>query len=87
VFSGKTLDETESRGKMNGTVISLRSKVAMLVRSRKFWAAFVGLGVVIGQGLDPKFPLQADMTTNIVYLLVAYILGTGIEDSARAKAN
>jgi hypothetical protein len=72
---------------MNEKTEKLRSKAAMLIRSRKFWAALVGLGVVVGQGLDPKFPLQADMTTNIVYLLVAYILGTGIEDSTRAKAN
>jgi len=72
---------------MDEKMTNLRSKAGMLIRSRKFWAALVGLGVVVGQGLDPKFPLQADMTTNIVYLLVAYILGTGIEDSARGKAN
>ena len=62
----------------------MTNKLLLLVKSRKFWAAAVGLGIVVATGLDESFPLEAEETTNLVYLLVAYIIGTGIEDSGNA---
>jgi len=56
------------------------SKFKQLLGSRKFWAAIVGLALVIVKVWQPDFPLTEDQLTAIVYVLVAYILGTGIED-------
>ncbi len=56
-------------------------KLKDLVKSRKFWAAVVGLGLIIVKAFRPDFPLAEDQLTQIVWVLVAFILGTGLEDS------
>jgi len=56
------------------------NKFKQLLGSRKFWAALIGLALIIVKVFKPDFPLEADQITGIVYVLVAYILGTGIED-------
>jgi hypothetical protein len=58
-------------------------KVKQLLASRKFWAALVGLVLVIVKAWQPDFPLAEDQLTGVVYVLVAYILGTGLEDGLR----
>ena len=63
-----------------------KAKLLQLFKSRKFWAALVGLILIVIKGFDSTFPLEDEALTNIVYLLVAYILGTGIEDSGLLKA-
>jgi uncharacterized membrane protein len=55
-----------------------------LFKSRKFWAAIAGLVLVVIQALMPDFPLDAEQVTNVIFVLVAFILGTGLEDSARS---
>ena len=55
-------------------------KFKLLLGSRKFWAALIGLALVILKAFRPDFPLGEDQLTAVVYVLVAYILGTGIED-------
>lgn len=66
--------------------IHLGERLGGVLKSRKFWAALVGLGFVVVQGIDPAFPLDQAETTNLVYLVMAYILGTGIKDAAQAPA-
>jgi len=61
------------------------NKFILLLKSRKFWAAFVGLILLIVKGFDESFPLDGEMTTQMIYLLVAYIMGTGIEDGLAAR--
>ena len=56
------------------------SKLGQLVKSRKFWAAVVGLALIIVKNVDPNFPIAEADLLNMVYLLVAYILGTSLED-------
>ena len=56
------------------------SKLKQLLASRKFWAALIGFVLVIVKVWKPDFPLSEEELTSIVYVLVAYILGTGIED-------
>jgi hypothetical protein len=55
-------------------------KFKQLLGSRKFWAAFIGLALVILKAYRPDFPLGEEQLTVVVHVLVAYILGTGIED-------
>ena len=55
-----------------------------IFKSRKFWASVAGLLLVMIQKAIPDFPLDAGQVTNVIYVLVAYILGTGLEDSASA---
>ncbi len=55
-------------------------KIKQLLGSRKFWAALIGLALVIVKAWRPDFPLAEEQLTSVVYVLVAYILGTGIED-------
>jgi hypothetical protein len=56
------------------------SKFKQLLGSRKFWAALIGLVLVVVKAFNPDFPLEEEQLTAVVYVLVAYILGTGIED-------
>jgi hypothetical protein len=60
--------------------INLMTKFKFLLASRKFWAALIGLCFVIIKAWKPDFPLAEEELTSVVYLMVAYILGTGIED-------
>lgn len=55
-------------------------KFKLLLGSRKFWAALIGLVLVIIKAYQPDFPLAEEQLTAVIYVLVAYILGTGIED-------
>jgi hypothetical protein len=55
-------------------------KIKLLLGSRKFWAALIGLALIIIKAFRPDFPLAEEQLTAVVYVLVAYILGTGIED-------
>ena len=55
-------------------------KFKLLIASRKFWAALVGLVLVIIKAYEPDFPLDGDQLTGLITVIVAYILGTGIED-------
>ena len=55
-------------------------KFLQLLGSRKFWAAFVGLAMVIVGYFVPDFPIAEEQILNLVLVIVAYILGTGIED-------
>ncbi len=56
------------------------SKLNLLITSRKFWAALIGLILMVITAFKPDFPLTEEQLTPVIYLLVAYILGTGIED-------
>jgi len=57
------------------------NKFIGIFRSRKFWAAFIGTIFVVLNEFLPDFPLDAEQVTNIVYMLVAYIIGTAIDDA------
>ena len=57
-------------------------KLKLLITSRKFWAAMVGLILVVVKSFKPDFPLSEAEVSNLVYVLIAYILGTAIEDGA-----
>lgn len=61
------------------------SKLKLLLTSRKFWAAFVGLAVVVLKGFYPDLPLEEDQIAGLVYVLIAYIVGTAVEDGLRAS--
>ncbi len=56
------------------------TKFTQLLTSRKFWAALVGLALVIVKAWQPDFPVDEEQLTSVIYVLIAYILGTGIED-------
>ena len=58
-----------------------KSKFLGLFSSRKFWAALIGTIFVVLNEFLPDFPLDAEQVTNIVYMLMAYILGTAIDDA------
>jgi len=56
------------------------TKIKLLLGSRKFWAAVIGLALVIIKAFYPDFPLEEEQLTTVIYLLVSYILGTALED-------
>jgi hypothetical protein len=58
------------------------NKFEMLLKSRKFWAALVGLALIITKAYRPDIPIQEDQLAGIIVVLVGYILGTAVEDSA-----
>jgi hypothetical protein len=51
-----------------------------VVKSRKFWAAAIGLVMVFVKAYAPNFPVTEDQVMGIVGVLVAYIIGTGLEN-------
>ncbi|MBP7031922.1 MAG: hypothetical protein KBB13_04340 [Anaerolineaceae bacterium] len=55
-------------------------KWKVLLGSRKFWAALMGLLVLVIKAWKPDFPLEAGELAGILSVLVAYILGTALED-------
>ena len=61
------------------------NKLLMLFKSRKFWAAIVGIAMMVVKELVPNFPLNEAQVEQVVWLLVAFIIGTGIEDSGLAR--
>ncbi len=56
-------------------------KLGYVLRSRKFWAAVVGVFFVVMESFNPDFPVSPEQLTNLVYLLIAYILGVAIDDA------
>ncbi len=61
-------------------------KFKELLKSRKFWAAVIGLVLMIVKAFVPDFPVDAEQLTSFVYVIVAYILGVAVEDGLRAFA-
>ena len=61
-------------------------KLLALIKSRRFWAAIVGVLIVFLGEFVPNFPLDQAQITDVVYVLVAFILGTALEDGLRARA-
>ena len=57
------------------------SKILTIFRSRKFWAAFIGLVFVFLEEFVPDFPFEATQVEQFVFLLIAYIIGVAIEDA------
>jgi len=62
------------------------SKWKLLLGSRKFWAAFVGLLFLVVKNFDPTFDVPENETVAFVSILAAYILGVALEDGMRAHS-
>jgi uncharacterized membrane protein len=60
-----------------------KNKLLGVLRSRKFWAALIGTVFVLLDEFVPTFPLDQEQVTNIVYMLVAYIVGVAIDDAGQ----
>ena len=60
-------------------------KFKLLLGSRKFWAALVGLVMVFVGHWVPDFPIPEDQILGIVLVIVSYILGTALEDGLRGQ--
>lgn len=58
-------------------------KWKMLLGSRKFWAAMVGLLFLVIKNFDPTFDVPENETIAFVSVLAAYILGVAVEDGLR----
>lgn len=61
-------------------------KLKQLLASRKFWAAVVGLGMIVLKAYRPEFPLDEDQITSLVVVLVGYMLGVAVEDAGLPRA-
>lgn len=61
-------------------------KTRFLLGSRKFWATLIGLVLVVLRAFYPDFPISEEQVTNLIYVLVAYILGVAIEDGGRGMS-
>lgn len=55
-------------------------KWKQVLQSRKFWAAFVALLLAVLRTLVPDFPIDDEALSKAILTLIAYIIGTGLED-------
>lgn len=55
----------------------ITSKLYYLIRSRKFWASVIAIAFIV---LGPRAGVQQAELTAAVLTIVAYILGTALED-------
>ena len=55
-------------------------KLNQMLRSRKFWAALVGLALVILKAYRPDFPVNEQQVTDFITVIAAYILGVALDD-------
>jgi len=62
----------------------MMEKIKLLLASRKFWAALIGLVLMLVKTWQPDFPLEADSLAGMLAVLAAYILGTALEDGLSA---
>lgn len=51
-----------------------------ILRSRKFWAAVVGLVYSAIYWFWPEFPIPEESVVGVVATVVSYILGVALED-------
>jgi hypothetical protein len=59
----------------------LEAKLALLLRSRKFWATVVAIAFI---ALGPRAGIDQQSLTAAVVTIVGYILGTALEDGLRS---
>ena len=60
--------------------------VPSFLKSRKFWALIIGAAVIALRSYVPSFPLSDEQLTSIGLLIVAYIIGTGLEGGRQSPA-
>ena len=56
------------------------------LKSRKFWALVIGAVLIAVHNFIPNLPLSDAQITDIAYLLIAFIIGTGLEDAGNGLA-
>ena len=56
-----------------------------LLKSRKFWAAVVGIVYSIIYLVWPDFPIPEESVIGVVATVVSYILGVALEDGLSKK--
>ena len=56
-----------------------------ILRSRKFWAALIGVLYSFIYVIWPDFPIPEESVIGVVATLVSYILGVAIEDGLSKK--
>lgn len=58
-----------------------------LLKSRKFWAAIVGIGYSVIYLVWPDFPIPEESVIGVVGTVVSYILGVALEDGLSKQRN
>lgn len=56
-----------------------------LLKSRKFWAAVLGLGLVLLRAYAPNFPVSDEQLLTMGMVLVSYIVGVALEDAGKKQ--
>ena len=64
----------------------MSAKLYLLLRSRKFYASLVALAFLFIQAYVPNFPFTEEQIAQVVYLAIAYVLGTALEDGLANRA-
>ena len=70
-----------------GMEVAMNEKLLTLISSRKFWAALIGLVMIIVKAYNPNFPITEDQINAAVAILISYIVGTAIVDHGQAFNN
>lgn len=63
----------------------MQDKFKYLIRSRKFWAALIGLLLVVFRAFFENFPLDDEAMLQAILVIISYIMGTALEDAGTKK--
>lgn len=67
------------------TYRGLWQKITSLFKSRKFWATAATITAVVVRAYNPDFPIPDDLLVEIVTVVSAYIIGSGIGDYVKLR--
>ena len=81
--TGNVLDEPDDIYERR----KIMEKWKLLLGSRKFWAAVIGLAFLVIRHFDPTFEVPENETIAFVSVLAAYILGVAVEDGLKANGS
>ena len=62
------------------------SKLIETLKSRRFWAALIGIVVIITQVFDVKLPLSPENMIELAVVFSGYVIGVGLEGWKRSIA-
>lgn len=70
---------------IEGARMEFKEVFTGLIKSRKMWVSLISVLFIVLTQLVPNFPLSQEQVMNIVWPLIAIVLGVGVADGFKAR--